>query len=118
MTLNKVVLPAPLGPIRAVIVPALTPRLAPSTARIPPNRFTTSRTSSSGRPFPFPPVGAATTGLVSLSKDHLLPFAEQPLRTKRHQEDEHDSHEHETSRRNVFGAERQLDEPRALEDRP
>ena len=37
--LKAVVLPAPLGPIRAVIEPRRTAKLAPSTARRPPKRF-------------------------------------------------------------------------------
>ena len=36
ITLNRVVLPAPLGPIRPVIVPRSISRVAPSTAWNPP----------------------------------------------------------------------------------
>jgi hypothetical protein len=45
MTLKRVDLPAPLGPINPVIVPLAIVRLAPSTARKPPKclcRFSTS----------------------------------------------------------------------------
>ena len=44
--LNSVVLPAPLGPIRPVIVPAPTVRSTPSTAFMLPNDRTTPRSSS------------------------------------------------------------------------
>ena len=44
--LNSVVLPAPFGPISAWISPAPIWRLAPATARMPPNCFETPLTSS------------------------------------------------------------------------
>ena len=44
MQLKSVDLPAPFGPIKPVIEPASTSRLAPSTARTPPNARTTSST--------------------------------------------------------------------------
>src|SRR5215471_2240391 len=44
--LNKVVLPAPLGPMSPVMVPASTVKLTPSTARRLPNALTSSATSS------------------------------------------------------------------------
>src|SRR6476659_1688448 len=47
MTLNSVVLPAPLGPMRPVIRPASAPSDTSSTARLPPNRTTMLSTSSS-----------------------------------------------------------------------
>ena len=47
--LNSVDLPAPLGPISAVTVPASTPKLTSSTAARPPNIFLMPRSSSSGR---------------------------------------------------------------------
>src|SRR5674476_716144 len=46
MMLNRVVLPDPLGPMRAVMVPSFTIREAPSTARTPPNTLVTSCTES------------------------------------------------------------------------
>src|ERR1035437_6881894 len=46
MMLNRVVLPDPLGPMRAVMVPSFTLREAPSTARTPPNILVTSCTES------------------------------------------------------------------------
>src|SRR3954465_13097825 len=68
MTLKSVVLPAPFGPIRPVIVPGSTEKLAPLTAVTPPKRTVTSSTSSSGRPF-VAVSGCATDG-------HLLPHAD------------------------------------------
>src|SRR5262249_59394819 len=47
-TSKSVVLPAPFGPIRPVIEPRATSRLAPSSACKPPKRFSTERTVSSG----------------------------------------------------------------------
>src|SRR6476646_2720022 len=48
---NRLVLPAPLGPINPAIEPSATSRLAPSSARTPPNVFVRARTSST-RPSP------------------------------------------------------------------
>ena len=47
--LNSVVLPDPLGPISAVMLPAATVRSAPSTAVMPPNALAAPLTSSIGR---------------------------------------------------------------------
>ena len=44
--LKSVDLPAPFGPISEVIEPRSTAKLAPSTARTPPNEWLSSRTSS------------------------------------------------------------------------
>src|SRR3954451_4291200 len=46
--LNKVVLPAPFGPMSAVMLCPSTEKLAPSTARRPRNALLTSSTSSRG----------------------------------------------------------------------
>src|SRR5687768_4073722 len=46
MRLNSVVLPAPLGPMMALIEPLGTVKLTPSTAWKPPKLFRRSRTSS------------------------------------------------------------------------
>src|SRR5918995_3118923 len=79
MTLNSVVLPAPFGPIRAAMEPSATPKVAPSTARMPPKRLTTPSISSKGLP-----LGVA----VSVAKDHLLALAEHALRPVGHQSDQ------------------------------
>src|SRR5688572_2685528 len=50
MAANKVVLPAPLGPISAAIEPSATSRLARSTARRPPKILLRPRTSSTAPP--------------------------------------------------------------------
>src|SRR5438093_849874 len=47
ITLNSVVLPAPFGPIRPVTMPSSTSRSTPWSACTPPNRTSTSATSSS-----------------------------------------------------------------------
>src|SRR5438477_10911323 len=48
MIANSVVLPAPFGPINAVMRPVSAPNEARSTASKPPNRFETASTRSSG----------------------------------------------------------------------
>src|SRR5208283_902175 len=48
MQLNTVVLPAPFGPMTAVMSPRLAMKLSVSTARRPPKRMVRSRTASSG----------------------------------------------------------------------
>ena len=48
MRLNRVVLPAPFGPITALILPAGTPKLTSLTACRPPNRLCTALSSSRG----------------------------------------------------------------------
>ena len=47
--LKIVLLPAPLGPTMAKISPFLTPKVTPSTARMPPKEMEMSRASNSGR---------------------------------------------------------------------
>src|SRR5947209_1664986 len=74
-TLNTDVLPAPFGPIKAVIEAFATDSVAPLTAGTPPKRFTSPSTSRMGGSF----------------KEHLLPFAQQPLRAEVHQADEEQS---------------------------
>src|ERR671914_1929747 len=74
MTLNSVVLPAPLGPISDVIDARRTAKPAPSTAWMPPNHF---RTSSSSR-----------IGPSSVTEHHLPAVAEHALRPERHQQDQ------------------------------
>src|SRR3989304_7118513 len=48
MVLKRVVLPAPLGPMRPVMLPLATLRLQPSTARTPPNDLVTLSTTRIG----------------------------------------------------------------------
>src|SRR5215813_2017938 len=50
MRLNRVVLPAPLGPMIALIEPGATVKLTPLTARKPPKLLVMPRTSSTGGP--------------------------------------------------------------------
>src|ERR671910_427116 len=50
MTSNRVVFPAPFGPMKPRISPGRTSNDTPSSARTPPNRRATSRTSSTGGP--------------------------------------------------------------------
>src|SRR6266545_232754 len=81
--------------------------VAPSTARIPPNRLTTPSMSSSGA--------------ASFTEHHLLSFAEEPLRTERHQPDQQQSGDCKSERGNPCLSERrvrQIDEPSPLQDEP
>ena len=78
--LKKVVLPAPLGPIRAVIEPWLTSIVAPSTAWMPPKLFSIPSASKIG---------------VSVTEDHLLALAEDALRPEGHQSDQEEADEDE-----------------------
>src|SRR5215218_5778086 len=98
---KSVDLPAPFGPISAVIVPRSTPKLAPSTARTPPKRFSTPSTSR----------------MASLTEEHLLLLAEDPLRAERHQQDEDGADDDEADRRDLVSRQRQLDVASALEQR-
>src|SRR6266480_3178651 len=68
--LNAVVLPAPFGPISAVIEPRSTSNVAPSTAATPPKCFASPSTSR---------IGASLKG-------ELLAFPEQSLRPEGHQQ--------------------------------
>ena len=60
--LNTVVLPAPFGPISAVMLPCATANEQPSTARMPPNDLLRSRISKSAKIAPADPRGAASAG--------------------------------------------------------
>ena len=90
--LKKVVLPAPFGPMRAVILLRRISSFSTSTARKPPNVLTT--------------LVAVTTGVLSLAalatvKGHLLSRTEDSLRTETRQEQEAGSDEDEAQHRNV-----------------
>src|SRR5215208_8107239 len=100
-TSKSVDLPAPFGPIKAVIDPRSTARLAPSIARTPPYRFSTRSTSR----------------MASLTEQHLLLLAEDPLRPKGHQQDEDGADDDEADRRDLVRRQRQLDIASALEQR-
>ena len=78
-------LPAPFGPISAVIVRGATSKVARSTARTPANRFVTERTSSSG-------VSPAGT------KSQLLSLAEDPLGAEDHECHQDGTDDHEAQR--------------------
>src|ERR1700675_2329620 len=62
MRLNSVVLPAPLGPMMALIEPVGTVKLTPSTAWKPPKLLRTSRTSSMRAPLALEPGGEERNG--------------------------------------------------------
>src|SRR5918996_5611504 len=104
MTLNSVVLPAPLGPISAVIEARRTSSVAPSTAWMPPKALET-RSTSRIRP-------------SSVTEHHLAALAEDALRPEGHEQDEQQADEHEPQRGDLLGGERQLEEAGRLEQRP
>src|SRR5918992_4202620 len=91
------VLPAPFGPIRAVIEPSATSSVAPSTARIPPKRLTTSRASKIGPPLLRACAVDPAAG-PSVTKHHLLALAEHPLWPEGHQQDQNQADDREAKR--------------------
>src|SRR5687767_10264190 len=114
MTLKKVVFPAPFGPISAVIEPSFTLMVAPSTARMPPNRLTTS---SATKIAPSRSARASEAGAtaVSVTEHHLLPLAERALRPVGHQQDQDQADDHEPQCGDAGLGERQLEEAKSLE---
>src|SRR5215207_4216685 len=111
MTLKKVVLPAPLGPISAVIERSRTDSVARSTARIPPKRLTTPSASKIGGP-------AAAAPLGSITEDHLLTLAEDSLGAEGHQPDQDQPDDDEAQRGDPRLGQRQVDEPQPFENEP
>src|SRR5258707_9917442 len=82
MAANRVVLPAPLGPISPTISPAPTSSEARSTALRPPNDFESSRTSS------------MAGGLFEQTGE--------PIRQPRDDDDQHDAVDHQAERLHVL----------------
>src|SRR3954452_22390471 len=107
MTLNSVVFPAPFGPINAVTELSATSNVAPFTARMPPNCFTSSSTCR---------IGSAPA--PSVTEHHLFLLPEDALRAECHQQDQHEPDDHEAQCRDTLVAQGQVDEAGALEDRP
>src|SRR6478609_3138839 len=108
--LKRVVLPAPFGPMSAVMAPRGTSRCSTSTAVMPPNRRCTASTTRIGstlatpgltspfvRPVVFgrlmlPVAGAAAgSGVSSLDKGHLPLVSEDALRAEDHEQHECDA---------------------------
>src|ERR687895_1159339 len=87
MTLKSVVLPAPFGPINAVIDARRTSSVAPSTAWMPPKDLKTPSTSRI-RP-------------SSVTEHHLPALAEHALRPEGHQQDQQQPDEDEPQRRDL-----------------
>jgi len=99
--LKKVVLPAPLGPMRAVITPRWISTWSTSTAVSPPNRRTTFSATSTGSGLGAPgscatsaSATAARLGSAGIESD-LPPVAEDPLRSVDHQQHQRQSHDDE-----------------------
>src|SRR4051812_23474044 len=99
-TLKSVDLPAPFGPISAVIEPSATSKVTSSTAAIAPKRLDTFRTLSS-----------ASAG----TERQLLALAEQALRPEHDQQHQDRADDHEAHRGDARVAQRQVDVPRRLE---
>src|SRR4029079_14252916 len=114
MRLKNVVLPAPLGPISAVIDPRCTSTRSTSTAVMPPKLRRTPSAVRIGSGFWTPGSGvtpasaaratravsdmpAAVAGSASI-ECHLLAVAEDALRAGRHQQHEQETHQHEHDR--------------------
>src|SRR5688572_15382400 len=114
MRLKNVVLPAPLGPINAVIEPRWTSTLSTSTAVMPPKFLRTPTAVRIGSGFAAPGLrgtsasAARATRAVSDSpamaarsasiERHLPTVAEDALRAERHQQHEQQAHDHEHDR--------------------
>ena len=91
MIANSVVLPAPLGPISAVMRPAGAASEAASSASSPPKRFDTRSTASRGsdRQAIGPPASVARAEPVAI---HARPSAKAPAMprgAKRHDQNQH-----------------------------
>src|SRR5215211_474835 len=106
-TLNRVVLPAPFGPMRAMIRPSGTSRCSTSVARRPPNERRTCSATRIGSVTPAGPVSAvmlvsraspSTSVTSGLLDQRLGAAAEQPLRPEDHQQHEHEPDEREPDR--------------------
>src|SRR5215471_19050316 len=99
--LNSVVLPAPLGPMSAVIAPRWTSSLLTRTACSPPKVLVTSCATRMGSGLPTPgsaatPASWDTGDTVSaLTEQHLPPVSQNPLRPVDHQEHEPGAHQRE-----------------------
>src|SRR5437879_8606381 len=106
ITLNRVVLPAPLGPMRAVISPRWTSRWSTSTAARPPTvRLTWStRSTESGLAAPGWASTPARAGLT-LIEELLLPAPQDALGAERHQQNEPQPHQRELHGAHVGGLE-------------
>src|SRR5215475_3789571 len=94
--LNSVVLPAPLGPMSAVIAPRWTSSLPISTARSPPKALTMPSATSMASGLAAPGCGAASASSdsvgcgSSLTDKHLPTIAKHALWTVDHQEHKHE----------------------------
>src|SRR5262249_35084176 len=99
MVANSVVLPAPLGPIRAVMRPASTASDTSSTASRPPKRLETCATRSSGSA-----MGALRCG--GARREARAPIEEQagdPARRKGDDQDQEGAVDHEIEPRRAAG---------------
>src|SRR5262245_629972 len=89
---NSVVLPAPLGPISAVMPPSAAARDARSTASRPPKRQLTRSTTSKGSAMPRLPGGGCGRHVMARQQPACMREpADQPTRCK-----PDDQHEHRT----------------------
>src|SRR5581483_3780393 len=99
--LNSVVLPAPFGPISAVIAPRCTSRWSTSTATRPPKLRCTPSATSSGSGFAAPgsaatpSVHAARVGVSAVTDQRLSSIAEDPLWSEDHEQHDRKAHEDE-----------------------
>src|SRR5215813_6410880 len=88
--LKKVLLPAPLGPIRQRSSPSSSVKLTSRTARTPPKCMLRSRVCSSGAIIPTPPLPALA---ASPSAGHETEIMTAPVAERRHQPLRHQQHE-------------------------
>src|SRR5688572_24881954 len=131
MRLKKVVLPAPLGPINAVIEPRWTSPRSTSTAVMPPKFRRTPMAVRIGSGFDAPGSGGTsasaaratravsdipfTAGRSTDIERHLLAIAEEALWAERHEHHEQHAHHHEDDRSDLGRVdERRVTDPYGL----
>src|SRR5439155_10444336 len=104
-TLKSVVLPAPFGPMRAVITPRWTSRYSTSTAARPPKSRRTRSTVSNGSGLATPGSGATSpkTPVLTLIDELLLSAPQDALGTECHEQHQAQAHEGEADRPHVGG---------------
>src|SRR3954449_6309642 len=109
--LKKVVLPAPFGPMRAVIRPRGISTWATSTAATPPNVRRTPSATTIASSFGTPGRGSSATIRSRTScvsgKEGLPSLADQPLRPEDHDQHQGHPHDDEPDRALLDGTDRQ-----------
>src|SRR5690606_19360290 len=101
------------GPMRAVMAPRWSWRRSTSTATTPPKARCIRSADSIGSGFSTPARASTPANVVlpSATEDHVLSFAEYPLGTERHDDNQHDTHHHGGHRLPGVGAAEEVRQP-------